>query len=457
VTNPMPMYDQNLGTTRVIDLSAFFADPDATAAAKLTTPFGSMTITLDGLHAPMTVINFLNYISSGRYFVVDPTNGDIASSFVHRSVSGFVIQGGGFLGTVNPNGTGTVQPLSVTTFPAVQNEPFISNIRGTFAMAKFAGDPNSATSQWFINLANNSANLDVQNGGFTVFGHVTGSGMSVADTIAALPRINAGSAFSELPVRDYVSGNPVRVQNLVSISELRRTSPLNYTASSNNPDVASVSVSEGNLSVNALQMGSAGITVTAFDLDGAGPVSQSFTVNIVAAAPVAMATAASRKDHGPAGAFDINLPVSGSIAVECRTGGPEGNHTLVFGFNNTVVSGTATVSSGSGTVLNSPQFTGNTMTVNLTGVTNAQVITVVLSKITDTVGQVLPDTSIHVGFLLGDTNGNQLVNSSDVGQTKSQSGSAVTASNFRADVIANGVINATDIGQVKAQSGTSLP
>ena len=89
----------------------------------------------------------------------------------------------------------------------MQNEPFISNIRGTIAMAKLGGDPNSATSQWFINLADNSANLDTQNGGFTVFGHVTGNGMSVADAIAMLNRVNVGSPFDALPVRDYTSGN----------------------------------------------------------------------------------------------------------------------------------------------------------------------------------------------------------------------------------------------------------
>ena len=69
-------------------------------------------------------------------------------------------------------------------------------------MAKLGGDPDSATSQWFFNLANNSANLDFQNGGFTVFARVVGSGMNVVDAMAALDRVNAGGAFTDLPVLD---------------------------------------------------------------------------------------------------------------------------------------------------------------------------------------------------------------------------------------------------------------
>jgi hypothetical protein len=86
-----------------------------------------------------------------------------------------------------------------------------------------------------------------------------------------------------------------------------------------------------------------------------------------------------------------------------------------------------------------------------------QKITVTLSGVTDVFSQVVPDTAVSVNMLLGDTSGNKKVNSSDVSQTKLQSGQAVTASNFREDVNANGSINATDVGTVKLRVGTALP
>jgi cyclophilin family peptidyl-prolyl cis-trans isomerase len=145
-------------------------------------------IELFGADAPLTVRNFLNYVESGRY----------DASIIHRTVPGFVIQGGGFA----LNGT-RLQP--VVTDASVKNEPGISNLRGTVAMAKLGGNPNSATSQWFINLADNSAILDAQNGGFTVFGRVLGNGMAVVDRIAGYQTYNAtvqlGGAFGELPLR----------------------------------------------------------------------------------------------------------------------------------------------------------------------------------------------------------------------------------------------------------------
>jgi plastocyanin len=177
------------------------------------------------------------------------------------------------------------------------------------------------------------------------------------------------------------------------------------------------------------------------------------TINVTA--PLQLMTAVSRKIHGAAGPFDIALPLSGETGVECRSSG--GNHTLVFTFSNNVTAGNASVTSGTGNVSGSPSFSGNTMTVDLTGVTDVQQITVKLSGVTDSSSQVLPDTTVNMNILIGDTTGNKSVNASDVSQTKIQSGAVVSATNFRTDVTANGVINASDLSLVKLRSGSALP
>ena len=171
--------------------------------------------------------------------------------------------------------------------------------------------------------------------------------------------------------------------------------------------------------------------------------------------PLQLTSAVSRMTHGGAGDFDIDLPLAGEPGVECRNGG--GNHTLVVTFTNTMVSGNASVTSGTGTVAGSPTFSGNTMTINLTGVADVQKLTVTLSSVTDIFAQVMPDTPVSVNILIGDTTGNKTVNASDVAQAKAQSGLPVTAANFREDINADGTITASDIGQVKADSGHTVP
>ena len=126
------------------------------------------------------------------------------------------------------------------------------------------------------------------------------------------------------------------------------------------------------------------------------------------------------------------------------------------------MSGSATViSAGGGSVSGPPSFSGNTMTVNLTGVTNAQQLTVKLSGVTDSGAQVLPDKTVDMIALAGDTSGNKTVNASDVLETKIQSGAPVNGgpgtANFRDDVTADGSINSSDILVVKLKSGTAVP
>jgi cyclophilin family peptidyl-prolyl cis-trans isomerase len=156
---------------------------------RLSTAEGPIDIVLLDSQAPVTVTNFLSYVRRGDY----------NRSFFHRLVPRFVLQGGGF----------TAPPVArVPTQAAIANEfsASRSNVRGTVAMAKLGNNPNSATSQWFVNLANNAANLDAQNGGFTVFGRITTPSMAIVDRLATSPRVDASgcgpvfSAFDSLPV-----------------------------------------------------------------------------------------------------------------------------------------------------------------------------------------------------------------------------------------------------------------
>ncbi|MCK4624673.1 MAG: peptidylprolyl isomerase, partial [Phycisphaerae bacterium] len=209
----------------IFSLSAASAD----TIAHFDTSLGSFDVQLYDTSAPITVQNFLDYVTNTRY----------QDSFIHRSIPGFIIQGGGF--------TYDQPQVEATDFPAVpafdpivnEFDPSRSNIRGTIAMAKVGAQyddqgnlipgtgPDSATSQWFFNLGDNSSNLDNQNGGFTVFGEVLGNGMDVVDAIAAVDIFNfttsTSAVFSNLPLRNYTWDDwntyvPVTDDNVVLVN-----------------------------------------------------------------------------------------------------------------------------------------------------------------------------------------------------------------------------------------------
>jgi GDSL-like lipase/acylhydrolase family protein/dockerin type I repeat protein len=173
--------------------------------------------------------------------------------------------------------------------------------------------------------------------------------------------------------------------------------------------------------------------------------------------PLTVTVAASRKLHAPGKLFDMQLPLSGAPGVECRAGGSASTYTLVFTFTNNITSATAAVTSGQGSVSGAPTFFDNIMSIDLTGVADAQTLMITLSNIIDAYSQRLPTASIKIGILAGDTSGNGIVNSTDVSQTKNQSGSAISDANFRADVTVDGSINSSDVGKVKLQSGKAIP
>jgi len=220
---------------------------------------------------PATVANFLAYADAGRY----------TNTIVHRSVPGFVVQLGGFaLAESSP-------PLvdSIPQFAPVVNEPGNTNVRGLLAMAKVGGDPNSGTNQFFVNLADNSANLDAQNGGFTAFGRVLGDGMDLVDSVASLPRYDFGAPFNELPAIGLADPTAVAQENLVTVASISRVGELVYSVVSSDSGVAGAAITGGNnLRVSPVSgvTGTATITVRATSVfDAADFVEESFLVTVV--------------------------------------------------------------------------------------------------------------------------------------------------------------------------------
>jgi cyclophilin family peptidyl-prolyl cis-trans isomerase len=164
------------------------ADPGPVVV--ISTSEGDISVRLDAEKAPVTVENFLAYVDSGFY------NGTI----FHRVIPNFMIQGGGFLPDMTEK---------ATRDPIVnESKNRLHNLRGTIAMAR-TNDPDSATSQFFINQRNN-LRLDWSPGkmGYTVFGEVI-EGMDVVDFIVSAPTGKVGP-FSDVPVEPIVIREVVR-------------------------------------------------------------------------------------------------------------------------------------------------------------------------------------------------------------------------------------------------------
>jgi hypothetical protein len=170
--------------------------------------------------------------------------------------------------------------------------------------------------------------------------------------------------------------------------------------------------------------------------------------------PLKMSAVVSRKTQGSV-PFDINLPLTGAAGVESRSGG--GNHTLVFTFNNNLVSGSASVTSGVGTVSTSSIGPNpNQFTVNLTGAANQQYLTVALNNVADSQNSI-GNFSATMGVLLGDVNGDGFVLSGDYTAARAKAGTPVDSTTCQFDINLDGFILSGDYTTIRTQSGTQLP
>jgi phospholipase/lecithinase/hemolysin/cyclophilin family peptidyl-prolyl cis-trans isomerase/Ca2+-binding RTX toxin-like protein len=268
VTNPINDQIVNIDAPDTkIDLSNYFDDPLTTGKVAHFNLANTSTGTIGNgiinvvlfdqaeIGSPLTVQNFQSYVDADSY----------TNSFIHRSIPGFIVQGGGY---TYDNST----LLDVLANAPVQNEFSTerSNLRGTIAMAKLGDDPNSATNQWFFNLADNSANLDNQNGGFTVFGQaISDNDLATIDAIAAVPIYNAGGAFTNLPLTQNTNSD----DNFIRFSSITVTAEdeLEFSIVDNSkPTLVTPSIINQQLVLDYLpnQTGNSDITIRATNLFG---------------------------------------------------------------------------------------------------------------------------------------------------------------------------------------------
>ena len=295
VTVPIPDLDFPVGAPQtVINLNNRFNDPDITGSVyRFVTNMGTFDVHMFDAVAPLTVANFRLYADGG----------DFVDSIFHRSMPDFIIQSGGFAYT-------DVGGMDfVVSHGTVDNEPYLSNVRGTLAMAKQADLPDSASNGWFVNLADNGPNLDYQNEGFSPYGEVIASGMDVADAIAALKIWDGRGAFGSqfnaqtfdtLPLNGYSTDQDLVQEHFVYFSSISQIAPLAFEVVANtNPSLVTPTI-DGNgvlrMTYAPGQSGSARITLRATDLCGA-TVEDTFDVDIT---PPVTATASSQLPHTPA-------------------------------------------------------------------------------------------------------------------------------------------------------------
>lgn len=260
-----------------LDLNSYFEDPDCFRAVRMTYDLGAVDIILYEATTPATVANFLAYVNGSGPGAYD-------GAIIHRTVSNFIIQGGGY----RPIGGSAFE--SVTDLAPVVNEPGLENVRGTLSMAKLGGDPNSATNEWFVSLGDNRGNLDFQNGGFTVFGRVAGDGMSVVDSVAALPKgaypnitvdsVPRSNLLTDCPMNAATAPATMEQDKLVRILSAAEVTPLSYSIASNSaPDVATATISGGVLELTPLSTGTCTLSLRVTDLDN-NVIERDLTINV---------------------------------------------------------------------------------------------------------------------------------------------------------------------------------
>ncbi len=418
---PTQSLSASTGSGSPISLSTYFNDPSLTPGdtivdiqTNLAGPTTDIPLMLTDSATPQTVANFLHYINSGEY----------AQTIIHRSITNFIIQGGG-------DHTDGSQITAFSSIPGESATATLKNTTGTIAMALTgtpqAPAPDSGTDEWFINLAANSGLDDASDGGpFTAFGSVIYNGMTTVNAIAALTTYNGttiSSEWSNIPLQNYAGS--LSDSNFIITNPVIVPGGLNYSVVSSNPNMVTAAISNGALTLTPLgNGGTATITVTATDLGGGTAVSN-FTVNVAAPATPAPTVAADSASTPSGAPVVVNV-----LANDTPSNDINASSVLV---STNPSDGTASVNSD-GTITYTPTtgFTGNdsfSYTVASTEGVRSSPTIVSISVITGPVANAdpattTPDTATNINVLANDTAGAAINTASVVVATAPTPGTA---------------------------------
>ncbi len=356
-------------SANAITLDNYFSDSTIPGTlATFDTSLGTITVALTDAATPLTVANFLSYVSSGAY---TDTIFHRAAYIASTSGPNDIIQGGGYV----VSGQSFVH---IPTKSPVQDEyttELYGDVAGTLAMAK-TSSANSATSEWYFNV-NNNTSLDTPTTdssgtttSYTVFGKVL-TGMNVIDEIASLPTYNVSTTLTTVPVvglnaNEVKAKFPITAANLVYTDSITSEPGTNYTVTSSNPALVTPVVTNGVLSFTYASglSGTANITVEAKNLDGTN-ASTTFAVTVPNAAapsegPTVAAVTAPDVIAGTSGTFSVLTNATDSVAALNASS---------VAIVTQPLHGTATVNSSTGFVTYTPAsgYTGaDTLTYTVT-------------------------------------------------------------------------------------------
>jgi cyclophilin family peptidyl-prolyl cis-trans isomerase len=300
------------GSAVTIDVRNYISVPGVrgTQFALFDTNLGRFAVELRNDAAPRHVANFLQYVQANLY-----TNSVFHRSDTFDNGPNSIVQGGGF------RAVGDTFP-EIPKFAPIALEYNLPNARGTLAAAR-TNELNSATSEWYFNTRDNTDILGrANNGGYSVFGRVLGTGMTVVDAIAALPHL----PNSVIPARDANGG--LVASNLVIVSSVREAtlfptgggpSVLSVSVQVSAPGIIDTLLSGSTLTMTPINPGSANVTVRVVDTNG-NAAEGTFTVSVAGSAPVYVAQPMSQA--AAAGSTVVfNAPATGAASYRWEHNG----------------------------------------------------------------------------------------------------------------------------------------